>query len=320
MRKEMAIGLLATCKQINQEATLFFWQDNTFRFSGDFDWLGMRRFLATIGPNSIFRVRNIEAFLPENSMPWKNAEEMSIDEYRRGCDARNTPKLKMAKVYEKGDRPWWINISDVCQLLAEANSSLNLRFILPREFVLLQDSLYPDCCMFELIEDLQDRAPATKLSVIIEPGAILEGVDTPDILVDAGLDVVCMPGSFWDKEKVVSQNLELRHFKVDQRYEYLNGVKRLFTEEEKVGVPALGGRVTLGPGYRVERVLKGFGGAKLREASVYFCPRCGLRGVEYKGIWISELMRCDGCSTYGWHTRQKVYLRIEENGNTNDSN
>ncbi|KAE9368482.1 hypothetical protein N431DRAFT_414926 [Stipitochalara longipes BDJ] len=319
VRKEMAIGLLVACKQVGQEAALLFWQDNTFRFSGDFDWHGIRRFLATIGPRAISRIRTLEVFIPLNNMPWKNDKEMTADEYGRSCDASNAPKLHMAKVYQKGDRPWSVNIMDVRLLLIEANSSLNLRFIIPREFVLLREALDPDCCIFELIEDLQDRAPATKLSVIIETGAILEGVDTPEILVSSGLDVVCMPGSFWDKNMIISQNLESKQFSGEQ-FEYLSGMKRLFMEEERIGVPALGGRATAGPGYRLQRVLKGFGGNKFRKGYAYFCDHCGFMSAYHKFYYSVELMNCRGCLSWGWHTRQDVLLVDEaENVDSNDA-
>ena len=45
VRKEMAVGLLATCKQIYNEAANLFWRDNTFRFSSDMEWFGVRRSL-----------------------------------------------------------------------------------------------------------------------------------------------------------------------------------------------------------------------------------------------------------------------------------
>lgn len=62
--KEMAIGMLATCKQINGEATMLFWRENTFRFSSDFDWRGLRRFLISIGPEARSRIRSLEVSPP----------------------------------------------------------------------------------------------------------------------------------------------------------------------------------------------------------------------------------------------------------------
>jgi len=42
----------------------------------------------------------------------------------------------------------------------------------------------------------------------------------------------------------------------DEEFEYLGNVA-LFLEEEKIGVPDLGGRRTTGAGFQLERVLKG---------------------------------------------------------------
>jgi hypothetical protein len=64
VRKNMATGILATCKQVRMEATMLFWGENSFRFSGDFDWTGLRRFLTTIGPEARSRIRSLEVAPP----------------------------------------------------------------------------------------------------------------------------------------------------------------------------------------------------------------------------------------------------------------
>jgi hypothetical protein len=64
VRKTMATGPPATCRQVYREAALLFWCENTFRFSGDYEWFGIRRFLATIGPQATSRIPKLEAFAP----------------------------------------------------------------------------------------------------------------------------------------------------------------------------------------------------------------------------------------------------------------
>ena len=142
----MATGLLATCRRINQEAALLFWQANTFRFSGDIDWLGLRRFLATVGPRAIVRMKSFEVFIPLNEVLAKNDtnRDAENEEYWRCCEAKNSPTLHTTKVFVK-DRPWWVNMTDACLFLAEAECSLNLRYIVPRGFILLQSNMHPDC-------------------------------------------------------------------------------------------------------------------------------------------------------------------------------
>jgi hypothetical protein len=112
------------------------------------------------------------------------------------------------------------------------------------------------------------------MSVIIEPGAILEGVDTLEILASSRLDVFCMPGSFRGRNNIITQNLEIQSF-TDKECEYLGGVALLFRDKEKTAVPALGGRVTKSPGFRMNRVLKGFGGCRFTRGFGYVCEWCG---------------------------------------------
>jgi hypothetical protein len=50
--------------------------------------------------------------------------------------------------------------------------------------------------IYSVPEELQHEAPFTNMAVVIESGAIIDGVDTPETLVDSSLNVVCMPGSF----------------------------------------------------------------------------------------------------------------------------
>ena len=43
VRKEMATGLLGTCRMVYDEAAYYFWSENTFRFSGKGGWHGLLR-------------------------------------------------------------------------------------------------------------------------------------------------------------------------------------------------------------------------------------------------------------------------------------
>src|ERR1700759_3805505 len=59
-RKEKAVGILATCMQVYDEAWPYLYRNNTFRFSGDFHWIGVRRFLTTIGARNRAQLSNLE--------------------------------------------------------------------------------------------------------------------------------------------------------------------------------------------------------------------------------------------------------------------
>jgi hypothetical protein len=54
VRKTMATGPPATCRQVYREAALLFWCENTFRFSGDYEWFG--RANTTSGPRRAKRI------------------------------------------------------------------------------------------------------------------------------------------------------------------------------------------------------------------------------------------------------------------------
>lgn len=188
----MAIGILATCRQVHQEAALLFWQDNTFLFSGDFDWFGLRSFLATIGPRAISRLRILEVFIPLDEVPVKYDDQTNEDEYDMSSAAKNTPKLQMAKVSDK-ERDLETNIPEVCFLLDAAKGSTSLHCILPNGFYVDEDQQN----LWWLAEVLEQLQHSLDISVIVEPGGILDGVETPGILTDAELDVFCMPESIW---------------------------------------------------------------------------------------------------------------------------
>jgi hypothetical protein len=265
VRKEMAIGLLATCKQICHEATPIFWCKNTFRFSSDSNWLGVRRFLQTIGPNAIRRLRTLEVFVPLVYTPWTVTPDQEIEAFR---DAKNFPKLHMAKVGlgVKGDNELYENMEMVTFLLTEAMATLELHLVLPRGFALNQQGVTSGLePVIYFPEELQLKRPFTKVTLIIEPGAYVCGMGVPESVADNGVDYVCMPGSFWKKRIDTSEEeakvLAVKKWKrTSEELEMLDGLQELMKENESIGVPGNGGRANKSPGLKkVERVLKGFG-------------------------------------------------------------
>ena len=161
VRKEMATGLFTTCKQISHQASSIFWSKNTFRFSGDIYWFGVRRFLGTIGPRALSQLQSLELFAPLVDL---NCLDISLltgghwtwrhEIYKNALNAKNKPKMHMAKARSE---PWnrnpshsgrWrnkrdgrkskpmlsCNVGHVCYLLDTAKTSLNLKFVLPAGF------------------------------------------------------------------------------------------------------------------------------------------------------------------------------------------
>ena len=281
VRKEMATGLLATCKQICQEATSIFWRKNTFRFSADGDWIGVRRFLSTIGPNAIRRLRTLELFMPLDHYPCRADAQNGIENWEQNCQAKNVPKLHMTKIGRgsKIDAEVEKNMEIVTSILREAMSTMELRFIVPHGFALNQSNWTPGVqpCLV-IPEDLQTRQPFTKITLVVESGGCVFGTDVPESIAEQGLDFVLMPGSFWkealdtsDEEGMVKEIKRWRNAD-DDELEVLNGLQELLKEnDDGFSMPGMGGRVNKSPGKRkMERVLKGFGEHNLPLAHYIF--------------------------------------------------
>jgi hypothetical protein len=274
VRKEMATGLLATCRQIRREATSIFWCENTFRFSGDLDWEGIRRFLESIGPSAIRRLPRLEVFVPVSYKNWIN--EVGHDQSQGDPDwepfrqAKNVPKMHMSKL-GKGTRDLVENLEIVASLLIEAKATPEFSLVLPRGFVLKRMSwdstiYFPETLIF--------KPPFMKVSFVIEPGAHAHGDDLREAFTDRGIDLVCIPGSFWFQTENTAMEeakiTELKRFRNGYDcFELLNGIQELMSEDNtRLEVPGKGGRANKSPGPRkVERVLKGFGKSQFPEFS-----------------------------------------------------
>jgi hypothetical protein len=265
VRKEMATGLLATCKQMRRETTPIFWCENTFRFSGDLDWEGIRRFLQSIGPDTIGRLRRLEVFVPLNYKYCTyefDHEEPGSWNWGNYREAKNAPKMHMSRL-GKGSRDVRENVEIVASLLVEAKATLDISLVLPRGFVLRTIwwnpvTYFPDGLIF--------KRPFLKVSFVIELGAHVNGADLAETFTSCGINLVCMPGSFWWQtgdmsEEEAKVTVLKRHENRYDDFELLNGLQELMNEEKDgFGDPAMGGRVNKSPGpKKVARALNGFG-------------------------------------------------------------
>ncbi|KAF2804618.1 uncharacterized protein BDZ99DRAFT_467306 [Mytilinidion resinicola] len=281
VRKEMATGLMATCKQIQWEAGHLFWTQNTFRFSSDMEWNGCRRFFTAIGPRALSLIRKLEVFLPlEGSRGLQATEEFEFEDIER---AKNHPKMHMGKA-PKDNRSWYVdmtttNVEHVCQLLDEWKMSLELRLILPSGFRLLleddEDFLY-------IPKSLKIGPRFSGMTLVVEAGAFLDGEKLPKRLAEEyEMNIVCLPGSSWkystnatDAESIVLETKRWTNPRPD--LDYLSGIELLLKEEEDVSVAGLGGRATKTPGkLNTSRVLKQFGGCRFVRRTGLDCHNCG---------------------------------------------
>lgn len=98
VRKEMATGLLGTCRQIYNEAAAFFWSDNVFKFSGRSGWQGFLRFYLTIGPQARERIQRVGVHAPVYMRwPVKDADNKDLN-----GRSKNFPHMHMVKVDPEG--------------------------------------------------------------------------------------------------------------------------------------------------------------------------------------------------------------------------
>ena len=130
VRKDMATGLLGTCRQVYNEAAAFFWSDNVFKFSGRSGWQGFLRFYLTIGPQARKRIQRVGVHAPVYMRwPVKDADNKDLN-----GRSKNSPHMHMVKVDPEGRESvfWCANSLTAFQLY----NTWGLCFLLNTFFVL----------------------------------------------------------------------------------------------------------------------------------------------------------------------------------------
>lgn len=207
VRKEMATGLLCTCTQIFKEAQHIFWRDNTFRFSGDREYFGARRFLGSIGPRALSQIRILELFAPtESAMTW--SKRLAEVGYER--EAKNHPKMHMVKAAKKlGDT--WISDYDVFEtnlehtltLLEPVRASIELKFIVPPGWMISSVTAGWNERSNQWDTDVPIPSPSLlalskfskRMSFVVERGAVVMDTEVPTHVIAKGIDFICLAGS-----------------------------------------------------------------------------------------------------------------------------
>jgi hypothetical protein len=309
VRKEMAIGLVATCQQVQREAGHLFWRENTFRFSSDIEWYGIRRFLSAIGPRPISLLQNLEIFAPLFETDGLESAPGSNIHFSDIYEAKNEPKMHMPKARRQAcnDSALARNVDFVCQLLDDAQVCLDMHLILPHGFAAIQTD-YPD-----IPENICIGPNFSNLTLFVEAGAFLNGSGYPSELVQREINVVCQTGSFWKRTRDASEEAskiteEKRWSNPTADLDYLNGVATLLSPKEAVIAPGLGGRATKTPGLRkTSRALKGFGGCRFVQRDAFDCGTCGRTTVRigsHPKEQDSIRTNCPTCGQVTWHDRR----------------
>lgn len=246
VRKHLATGLLGTCTQVYNEAANYFWGSNIWRFSGDEDWVGLYRFLLTIGPAARSRIHRLDVVAT-----YATPAVQPLANYNN-WQTKNHPKLHMAKLWFHSCRRYWPDCTDfVYELLVQEKSLRELNLLVPWDY------------KFKAPDGNENVAPLgflPKVKLVVEAGGLLYGRNRIAI---AGWDLLGLPGSllgdtiddglqFWAKttrkEQIWNSNLD-----------YLTGVSQLF-ESEEISIHANGGRAHIPRKcQKVKRTLQAFG-------------------------------------------------------------
>ncbi|CAD6572489.1 MAG: hypothetical protein ASARMPREDX12_005246 [Alectoria sarmentosa] len=273
VRKEMATGLLGTCRQVYNEAARFFWSENHFKFSGRSGWQGFLRFYLTIGAQARARIHRVDVHAPiYMRWPVKDADNKDLN-----GRSKNLPHMHMVKVDSEGhlDR---IAIQRICALLTQDRALREINFVIPDGFRNGDEDSFGG---YDEDHDMEPDSPLRlqkigaldwiKKTVVVEKGGYLATDDGPRQIMEQGWDLVCLPGSFiWEKGTTdKGGNTDYEKHEVtetrtwstpDREMDLLIGVKELF-EDGQLSVHANGGKQK-GPVVKIERILKGFGGCR----------------------------------------------------------
>jgi hypothetical protein len=313
VRKEMATGLLATCKQINQEASHVFWTENIFRFSGDENWNGIRRFLLAIGPRARSMLSVLEVH-PMNYFPVRVTDE-DDDEEEAGNwpfnhsgdwtlspgEMKNHPKMHMPKIPYSWETSK--NASQVLQLLRTEATLKELRLI----WTSCTNDLYYIPPIPSAEENFYNRIRARlpfKVAVEIHPGASFRGGILPEGLTENDIRLTFHPGSYIsdlhpDDNPGAGLFAELTTYDPRPRdIDPYAGVAHLY-RMDPISVHARGGKsssVRTQP--KTSRHLKGFGGCRFIYLTRYCCPFCAADRAE--GVDGTLASTCHVCAQRGY--------------------
>jgi hypothetical protein len=340
VRRELATGILATCKQVRMEATMLFWRENSFRFSGDFDWRGLRRFLVSIGPEARSRIRSLDVCPPGWAL-CRTCEIMDTNlRLHPFCAvvAKNHPKTHMQKslpfskqtssAYSKLQHE--DNIRFICEMFRSEGVLQKLNLVIMDGWSfrqLAQDHGDYPCDQISQLYDFQKLTYFCKVSVILESGSAMIGVHNREFLNNFNITLVAQPGS-----RAVPQ----RPFREGQQLEwgYLADaldVKELtswappatkdlviesfkiFDEADTVEAPARGGKAVKSTYYgrrKMERRLKGFGGCRFVERYGNYCNDCNQQLKNPGGTFFTHKYWCIHCKgTSGYTSKDCIEVR-----------
>jgi len=298
------------------EATSIFWSENQFRFSTDFEWIGLRRFLMTIGTEARARITKLEVAPPHNLLLIKRISDNGI--FYSGNYAKNHPKLRMAKLYNNMpnlrrshaayESAAISNVRFVSHIWHEERTLLELQMIVPSGWRIADARRILD-------QDL-DMLRWLNMSLIVESGSRIDDECTRESLQVERIPVNILPGSCVVQQQPIHPRVFQLH--VPKRYEdvaesvmwvpdtecfedFIQDLGNLFDESLCIDAAR--------PAYRAERMdprlcrrLKGFGGCRFVPRKGRYCLDCNQMikwSPESRQFYLehgSECMKCKGKS------------------------
>lgn len=194
IRKELAIGLLGTCKQIYNEASGYFWSKNYWRFSGRSGWQGLLRFFLTIGRKARSRIQKLDVHAPIY-MRWENRSSFGFLDGR----SKNHPKMHMARIQAEGHLDTQ-TIQAVCGIIQQDRTLLKLNFVVPENFRNGDEDSFGG---YDMNHEGETRAlwciqklGFVNKTVVFEENSYLAVEKGVQHILRQGWNVSCMPGSF----------------------------------------------------------------------------------------------------------------------------
>jgi hypothetical protein len=181
VRRQLAVGLLATGMQVYDETWPHFYRANQFRVSMDSECTGLRRFLTTIGERNRAQLKNIWFCAAAVASLRQIEPGARSDPANFGQGVKNHPKLHMSKLHMRPARPSGYgnqNFRFIVELLLQENPPLlrNLRLTIPPGWK-LGDSWLPwniDVSDFnDNLATVMTKLPWLNLIIIVQERAAL---------------------------------------------------------------------------------------------------------------------------------------------------
>lgn len=299
VRKHLSLALLSTCRQIQREAGEIFYAENTFRFSGDVHWFGIRRFLGHLTIRQLKLLRRIEVFIPMATPKTycdlgpiflgESESDKLILWWMASRNSKNHPKMRMGgsgklDQRERESRSQWLdlerNIDFVKWRLEQAADlhELELKFVLPegwqicrdgmriRHFVWISDELVFEVRLPEVAQELGSLL-GRKVEVVLEGGSKIKDMRTVKDLTSSGCDVKAEKGVWIPQSKTIPppelvETTKERLWKdAASDYDYLIGVPDLYyVNDHKNTIDSREGKLKKASKKKnTERLLKAFG-------------------------------------------------------------